>query len=308
MDTEKDIVKNGTRRRVVALVQARLGSTRLPGKMLMPLHGLPLMDWVLRRVSRAKLLDAVVLATTTELRDDALAGHVTALGFPVFRGPENDVLERFRQAGLWAGASHVVRVCADNPLIWGGEIDRLIETYFALAEGGMPGEGGSAAIGSAAPGATPPPDAAGFAVHEAAAPPAHGPGGMAVQSAARPIPHPCAPDALPDTLYVYNHIPRNNQYPDGLGAEMVSYALLDELAARTVIPAHREHCFSFIWDNPELFSIHTFDPAEPSLHRPDIRLDIDTVEDYQRISRLPVKPDSTPEEAVSAYDAVFGKR
>ena len=293
-DKEEQIMSGGTRRRVVALVQARLGSTRLPGKMLLPVHALPLRDWVLHRVSRAKLLDAVVLATTTEPRDDALAEHVAALGFPVFRGPENDVLERFRQAGLWAGASHVVRVCADNPLIWGGAIDRLIETYFVLAEGNAPGKAGGESYGIGAP------DDCG-----AAAASSPGADGAAVPDSAPPAPHACAPDALPDSLYVYNHIPRNNLYPDGLGAEMVSYALLEELAARAVIPAHREHCFSFIWDNPQLFSIQTFDPAEPSLRRPDIRLDIDTMEDYQRMSRLPVQPDSTPEEIVRAYDAVF---
>ena len=296
-DKEKGMAKYGTHRCVVALVQARLGSTRLPGKMLLPLHGVPLMDWVLRRISGAKFLDAVVLATTSEPRDDALAGHVAALGFPVFRGPENDVLERFRQAGLWAGASHVVRVCADNPLIWGGEIDRLVEAYFSLAEGNIHGEDGPAALGCGA-----------SVTHGPDAPSPPGVAIPAARNTARLAPHPCAPDTLPDTLYVYNHIPRNNLYPDGLGAEMVSYALLDELAARAVIPAHREHCFSFIWDNPQLFSIHTFDPAEPSMHRPDIRLDIDTMEDYQRISRLPVQPDSTPEGVVSAYDAVFGKR
>jgi spore coat polysaccharide biosynthesis protein SpsF len=269
-------------RRIVALVQARLGSARLPGKMLLPLHGVPLIDWVLRRVARAELLDAVVLATSTKPRDNALAGHVESLGFPVFRGPENDVLERFRQAGLWAGASHVVRVCADNPLIWGGEIDNLIRHYFSLA-GEVDHIAGNA----------------GTASHDIAERAAH-------ENTSEPAPNPCAPDALPDKLYVYNHIPRNNLYPDGLGAEMISYALLEELAARAVIPAHREHCFSFIWDNPQLFSIQTFDPADPFLRRPDIRLDIDTGEDYQRMARLPVEPASAPQDVIRAYDAVFG--
>lgn len=265
--------QGGGKRRVVALVQARLGSARLPGKMLLPLRGLPLIDWVLRRIGQSALLDAVVLATSTDSRDDALANHVGALGIPVFRGPEHDVLERFRQAGLWAGASHVVRVCADNPLIWGGEIDRLVERYFALAVEKTCGASGQTAAES-----------------DLALPPKS-----------------CAPDVLPDTLYVYNHIPRNNLYPDGLGAEMISSALLEELAARAVIPAHREHCFSFIWDNTQLFSIHTFDPQDPALHRPDIRLDIDTEEDYQRMCSLPVEPDSTPRDVVKAYDAVLGK-
>ena len=233
--------------RIVALIQARLGSTRLPGKMLMPLHGVPLIDWVLRRTARSALLDDLVVATTTDPRDAALASHVEGQGVSVFRGPEDDVLERFRQAGQEARATHVVRVCADNPFIWGAEIDALIRKYFALT--------------------------------------------------------PCASDALHDTLYVYNHIPRNNRYPDGLGAEMISFPLLEDLAARAVLPAHREHCFSFIWDNPGLFRIHTFDPQDALLHRPDIKLDIDTAEDYQKLGSIAVTPESTPQEVVLAYDA-----
>ena len=114
----------------------------------------------------------------------------------------------------------------------------------------------------------------------------------------------CGRDTLCDSLYVYNHIPKNNLYPDGLGAEMISYGLLEDLAARAVIPAHREHCFSFIWDNPSMFSIHTFDPEGPSLRRPDIKLDIDTRQDYEKLSGLAVTPDSPPQDVIAAYDAL----
>ena len=265
MSAERDEVM-GKDARVIALIQARLGSTRLPGKMLRPLRGLPLIDWVLRRAGKSEFLTGMMLATTTEPRDDALARHVEAEGIPVFRGPEDDVLERFRLAGLRARATHVVRVCADNPLLWGGEIDALIRRYFSLAESGA-GE--------------------------------TGPKGEAEGHWKT-----CGRDTLRDNLYVYNHIPRNNLYPDGLGAEMISYNLLEDLAGRAVLPAHREHCFSFIWDNPDLFSIHTFDPSDPRLHRPDIKLDIDTAEDYEKLSRLDVTPDSPPLDVVRAYDAL----
>ncbi|MDR2076299.1 MAG: NTP transferase domain-containing protein [Desulfovibrio sp.] len=228
--------------KVIALIQARLGSVRLPGKMLLRLHGLPLIDWVTQRTAAATLLDGLVVATTDQARDDRLADHVAGRGFAVFRGPEADVLERFRLAGEWAGATHVVRVCADNPLIWGGAVDDLIRQYRQKAE---------------------------------------------------------TEDET--KLYVYNHIPRNNRWPDGLGAEMVARPLLASLARRAVRPEHREHCLSYIWDHAAEFAIHTFDPADARLRRPDIRLDIDTPADYRRLALMPLTPASAPEEVVRLY-------
>lgn len=115
--------------RVVALVQARMGSTRFPGKMLADLGGHPLLEWVLKRVSCAQLIDTVVLATTTLSRDDDLVALATKLGVAVYRGSETDVLGRFAAAADQYGADIVVRICADNPFIDAGEIDRLV-SYF----------------------------------------------------------------------------------------------------------------------------------------------------------------------------------
>ncbi len=119
--------------KTVALIQARLGSSRLPCKMMLSLHGLPVIDWVVHRVRRATLVDEVVVATSTQPENDILEHHLSRQGVAVFRGPEDDVLERFRLAGAAYGAEQVVRVCADNPLIWGGAIDDLIR--FWRAEG-----------------------------------------------------------------------------------------------------------------------------------------------------------------------------
>ncbi len=113
----------------MALVQARLGSTRLPGKALLDLCGHPVLHWVLARTARARTLDTVVLATSTAPRDDALAALAGALDIACHRGCEDDVLARFADAAVAHGAAVVVRVCADNPLIAPEEIDRLVCCY-----------------------------------------------------------------------------------------------------------------------------------------------------------------------------------
>ena len=119
--------------RTVAIVQARMGSARFPGKMLANLGGHPLLEWVLRRVSRARLLDETVLATSTDARDDALAALAGKIGIRTCRGDELDVLGRFVAAADLSHASQVVRVCADNPFIDPDEIDRLVAFFQANA-------------------------------------------------------------------------------------------------------------------------------------------------------------------------------
>ena len=117
-------------RHTVAIVQARMGSTRFPQKMLAQLGGLPLLEWVFRRVLRAKCIDQVVLATTDTSRDDPLVKLAGILGVAVCRGSEVHVLERFIKAAAASKATHVVRVCADNPFIDPCEIDRLVLHFF----------------------------------------------------------------------------------------------------------------------------------------------------------------------------------
>jgi len=115
--------------KTVALVQARMGSTRFPGKMLAQLGGHPLLEWVLLRMRRARMIDEVVLATTTLGRDDELVALAQKLGIEVFLGSENDVLGRLSAAAVQCGADIVVRVCADNPFIDPDEIDRLVAHF-----------------------------------------------------------------------------------------------------------------------------------------------------------------------------------
>lgn len=115
--------------KTVALVQARMGSSRFPGKMLAKLGERPILEWVLQRVRRATMIDSVVLATTKSSQDDELVAFVHGLGIEVFRGSEGDVLGRFAAAASHYGAETVVRVCADNPFIDPDELDRLVSHF-----------------------------------------------------------------------------------------------------------------------------------------------------------------------------------
>ena len=116
---------------VIALVQARMGSTRFPGKMLADLGGYPVLEWVLRRTAKARLINKIVLATTDLDRDDPLETLAKELGIDVYRGSESDVLGRFAGAANHFGADIVLRICADNPFIDANEIDRLVNYYFS---------------------------------------------------------------------------------------------------------------------------------------------------------------------------------
>ncbi len=235
-------------RPVIAVVQARMGSTRLPGKALRPIRGIPLLAWVLRRVARASLLDGVVLAVPEGRADDRLARLGARLGCAVFRGAEADVLGRFVGAARATGAKVVVRVCADNPFIWGGEVDRLIRHFQRLR---------------------------------------------------------------PD--YAFNHMPRlGNGYPDGLGAEILRATLLEEVHREAKRPEHREHVTLFLWDHPRRYRISAV-RAPRTLVGPEVKLDVDTPADLQRMRGLAARfPRSLPVEGIgpemilAAYRRLMG--
>ena len=209
-------------KRIVAVVQARMWSSRLPGKMMLSLHGHPIIEWVVRRVTSARRLDDVMVAIPDTPNDDILDDFLsTTLKVKVFRGSEQDVLNRFVEAGRKARADQVIRVCADNPLVSGEVIDDLVQF-----------------------------------VNEN-----------------------CC-----DYAYNQGDAGRTNMYPDGLGAEMVSLSLLEWLDRHAVKPYHREHCLSYISENPDQFDIKTFDPPDQRIARPKLKLDLDTMDDYRRLA------------------------
>lgn len=109
------------------ILQARMGSARLPGKSMEPIAGLPVIEVVLRRLAKAERLARVVLATSELPRDDVLAGRAAALGFPVFRGSETDLVARFVGAAKqFADGPYLVRATGDNVFMDWDEIDRVV--------------------------------------------------------------------------------------------------------------------------------------------------------------------------------------
>jgi spore coat polysaccharide biosynthesis protein SpsF len=224
--------------KVVAVIQARMGSKRLPNKMMFSLHGYPIIEWVVERVKKSKLLDDIILATSTNMENDVLAKYVKEkLDVDVFRGSEDDVLSRFYESAKVKDASHIVRICADNPLIYGFEIDKLINFYKYSGK---------------------------------------------------------------NYDYVYNHIPKGNNYPDGLGAEIVSFKTLEKLQNKVNSKEEREHAFLHITNNPDQFSIATFD-IEPEFGRPDLRFDVDTFEDYHYLAMRNFPLDVSPKELIEIF-------
>ena len=113
-------------RRVVVIVQARMTSTRLPGKVLMDLAGKPMLERQLERLARSERADEIVLATTTNAADDPLAELAARLDVRVHRGSEHDVLDRYAGAARAAHADVVVRVTSDCPLIDPEETDLVV--------------------------------------------------------------------------------------------------------------------------------------------------------------------------------------
>ncbi|HEY1752602.1 MAG TPA: glycosyltransferase family protein [Caulobacteraceae bacterium] len=117
---------------ILAILQARTGSSRLPGKVLRPLAGAPMILRQIERVARARRIGALVVATSDEASDDELAAVVAGAGVAVHRGPLDDVLARFVGAlEAFGPAGHVVRLTADCPLADPEVIDATIEHVIA---------------------------------------------------------------------------------------------------------------------------------------------------------------------------------
>jgi spore coat polysaccharide biosynthesis protein SpsF len=112
-----------------AIVQARMGSSRLPGKVLLAGVGKPLLGHLLERLRKCQNLDLVVVATSHHSRDDVIADYCYQVGTPVFRGSEEDVLDRYYRAARHFGLKTIVRVTSDCPLIDPTLIDEQLRFF-----------------------------------------------------------------------------------------------------------------------------------------------------------------------------------
>lgn len=215
--------------KVAAIIQARMGSTRLPGKSLMNLAGEPLVGRVLERVKSAKFLDKIILAIPETQENKVLQDLAKHYEVDVFLGSEDDVLDRYFKAALSVEATYVVRIPADNPTPQGSEIDRIIEHHFTLNRPGFSS----------------------------------------------------------NLAQIFN-----SGYPDGIGAEIFDFNLLEEVWEKEADPKKREHVHLNFFDyatqkvvDENWCPISTIQcPIE--FARPDIILDVNTLEQYKYMSML----------------------
>lgn len=115
--------------RIEAFVQARMGSTRLPGKVLKEVLGRPLLGYLIERLSQANEIDDIVILTTDNARDEPIVAFCENHGIAFYRGSEEDVLDRYLQAALERKPDAIVRITSDCPLIDPEVVDQVVKSY-----------------------------------------------------------------------------------------------------------------------------------------------------------------------------------
>ncbi len=129
METKRSRETNQKRVKVLIIVQARMGATRFPGKPLKLVKGKTLLSYLIDRLKKVQKADEIVIATTHKPQDDQIAAEANTHSIGLFRGSEENVLQRYYQAAKQYNADVIVRVTADCPLIDPHIVDQCI-TYF----------------------------------------------------------------------------------------------------------------------------------------------------------------------------------
>lgn len=202
--------------KVVAIIQARLSSQRLPGKVLKDLNGHTLLERVVYRVRSASTVQEVWLATSVEPEDDLLEIHGKKLGVHIFRGMLDNVLQRYYDTASFSNADLIVRVTADNPLVEPRFIDQGVNVLLNNKVDYIRFEG----------------------------------------------------------------------IPYGTGIEVFTRQALNLAKELAETEYEREHVTPYILNHPEKFKIIRLLPIEEDLRHEDVRLTIDTMEDYVNMYKL----------------------
>jgi len=113
----------------VIIIQARMGSTRLPGKVMRKIGNKPMLYYMINQVKASKKANEIVVATTTLKEDDEIASYAESLGVKVYRGSELDVLDRFYNCMKGQKSKTIIRLCADSPFIDFNIIDDCISKF-----------------------------------------------------------------------------------------------------------------------------------------------------------------------------------
>jgi len=220
--------------KVAAVVQARMGSTRLPGKTLELINGKPMIQVLVERLKKSKMLDSIVIATTTKEEDKPILRLGKRLGVGTFAGSESDVLDRHVKAAKKVKAQIIVRVPADNPLVDPHYLDELIKLH----------------IGNNAD---------------------------------------------------YSFSESREGLINGMGAEVINFSTLQNIAKLSKNKSEREHVTLYIIKNPENFNVKSL---KVSLRRPNYRVTVDTKDDLKLVREIFRRlPDPTFEEVVRLLDS-----
>lgn len=198
--------------RIGMVLQARMGSARLPGKVLMPLGGTTLIGWIVQRLR--DLPWPLVVATSDQAQDDVIVRYCEQMNVQYFRGSDQDVLDRYYQCAVAYGFSHVIRLTGDNPCPDTEALQQLVDLHLTSAAD-------------------------------------------------------------------YTH--SFGELPVGVGAEIFKFEALQDSWREGCAAQHREHVNEFIIEHPSRFRTMKLEVAS-SKHAPNLRLTIDTLEDYHRIA------------------------
>lgn len=227
--------------RIAATIEARMTSTRLPGKVLLEAVGKPMLELMVERLRRVPSLDGIVIATTVNAPDDPIVALAERLGVGWHRGSEMDVTSRLLGAAAEHGIEVIVETTGDCPLIDPDVVEECIQAYL---------EGGAD--------------------------------------------------------YVSNVLERT--YPIGMDTQVFATSALADVDRRTHSPFDREHGAVFMYKNPDLYSLRNV-PAPPRFVDPELRLTLDTAEDYDLIVRVfeALYPDN-PAFGLADIMALLGRR
>lgn len=206
------------RKKVSAIIQARMGSARLPNKVLMDIESNPLLWHVINRLGFSKEIDEIILAIPDTKENDVLEQFAKQQKIKYFKGSENDVLSRYHQAAEKFACEVVVRVCADRVAIDPEITDLVIKKHL---------------IGDA--------------------------------------------DYTSNTL--------KPTFPAGQEVEVFNINVLQRAESEGTQPYQREHVTPYIYLHPEIFNLQNIE-AEGGLRRPEIRLTVDTKEDFELVSQI----------------------
>lgn len=201
---------------IIAIIQARMGASRLTGKVLLDIEGEPMLVRVIERTRRAKSLTEVIVATSLDKSDDPIKQLCEARGYLCFRGSLRDVLDRYYQAARAYSADVVVRITADCPIIDPGVIDQTVAAFW--------GYGNQLITESEQPGKITSPT-------EVSSPPAWD----------------FAANRLPP--------PWKRTFPIGLDTEVSTFSALERAWNEAILPHQREHVMPYLYEQKERFRV-----------------------------------------------------